>query len=96
MAVLVGSGHLLYNLGLNYRASLRMGVPFKTVVCLEVSNEREALQVSRTYADYVWGLKEEERPAYPSVGLNFKKFDGIENIVIERAPISGVVMGAGF
>jgi len=96
MAVLAGSGHLLYNLGINYRAFKRTSVPFKTIVCLEVSNEKDSIQVSRTYADYVWGLKNEERPAYPSVGLNFKKFDGIENLVVERAPISGVVMGQDF
>jgi len=93
MVVLAGSGHLLYNLGINYRAFGRTGVPFKTVVCLEVPNEKDSVQVSRTFADYVWGLKGEERPFYPSVGLSFKVFDGLENLVIERDPIGGIVMG---
>ncbi len=96
MAILAGSGHLLYNLGINYRVSQRTGVPFKTVVCLEVANESDSVQVSRTYADYVWGLNNEKRSVYPSVGLNFKKFDGMENLVIERDPIGGVVMGQDF
>ena len=93
MVVLAGSGHLLYNLGINYRAFGRTGVPFKTVVCLEVPNTEQSVQVSRSFADYVWGLKEEEMPAYPSVGLNFKIFDGLDNLVVERNPISGIVMG---
>jgi len=93
MAVLAGSGHLLYNLGINHRAFKRTQMPFKTVVCLEVSNEKDSVQVSRTFADYVWGLKDEERPAYPSVGLNFKIFDGLDNLVIELNPIGGIVTG---
>ncbi|MCJ7582396.1 MAG: ChaN family lipoprotein [Candidatus Aminicenantes bacterium] len=93
MAILAGSGHLLYNLGINYRAFERTGVPFKTVVCLEVPNESDSVQVSRTYADYIWGLKAEEKPVYPSVGLSFKVFDGIENLVIESDPIGGVSLG---
>ena len=93
MVVLAGSGHLLYNLGINNRVFNRNGMPFKTVVCLEVPNEKDSVQVSRTFADYVWGLKDEERPAYPSVGLSFKIFDGLENLVIERNPIGGIVMG---
>ena len=93
MVVLAGSGHLLYNLGINYRAFGRTGVPFKTVVCLEVPNTEPSVQVSRSFADYVWGLKEEEMPAYPSVGLNFKVFDGLENLVVERNPIGGIVRG---
>ena len=93
MVILAGSGHLLYNLGINYRAFERTGVPFKTIVCLEVPNESDSVQVSRTFADYVWGLRDEEKPVYPSVGLSFKIFDGIENLVIERNPIGGIVMG---
>jgi len=93
MVILAGSGHLLYNLGINYRAFGRTGVPFKTVVCLEVPNEKDSVRVSRTFADYIWGLKDEERPAYPSLGLSFKKFDGLENLVIESNPIGGIVMG---
>lgn len=93
MVVLAGSGHLLYNLGINNRVFKRTQMPYKTVVCLEIPNEKDSVQVSRTFADYVWGLKDEERPVYPSVGLSFKIFDGLENLVIERNPIGGIVMG---
>jgi uncharacterized iron-regulated protein len=96
IVVLAGSGHLLYNLGINLRAYNKSRLPFKTLVCVTIPKEKEKVQVSRSLADYVWGLAEEERAAYPSVGLQFKKFEGIENLVIERDPIDGVAKGADF
>lgn len=96
MIVLAGSGHLIYNLGINLRAYEKSRLPFKTVVCVVVPKDKESVEVSRSLADYVWGLPEEERPAFPSVGLSFKKFDGLKNLVIEREPIDGAAKGAGF
>lgn len=96
IVVLAGSGHLLYNLGINLRAYKKNRLPFKTVVCVIIPKEKEGIQVSRSIADYVWGLPEEDRPAYPSVGLRFKKFEGIENLVLERDPIDGVAKEADF
>ena len=96
IVVLAGSGHLLYNLGINLRAYKKSQMPFKTVVCVVVPQGEKNVQVSCSLADYVWGLAEEGRPAYPSVGLRFKKFDGLENLVIERDPIDGVAKGSDF
>jgi len=96
MVVLVGSGHLMYNLGTNRRAFEKSGWPFKTVVCVVIPEGQESLEVSRSLADYVWGLAEEERPAYPSIGLRLKKFDHLANPVVEREPIDGITLGAGF
>ena len=96
IVVLAGSGHLLYNLGINLRAHKRSRLPFKTVVCIPVPKEEETVMVSRSLADYVWGLAEEEMAAFPSVGLSFKTFEGLENPVIERTPIDGVAKGADF
>ncbi len=96
VVVLAGSGHLLYNLGINFRAYEKNRLPFKTVVCVVVPKNGKSIEVSRSLADYVWGLPEEERPAFPSVGLSFKKFDGLKNLVIEREPIDGVAKAAGF
>ena len=96
MVVLAGSGHLLYNLGINWRVFEKTGTPFKTVVCLEVESEVGAVDVSCSLADYVWGLPEEVKPAYPSFGLSFKHFDGLENLVIDRDPIDGVALGQDF
>ena len=56
----------------------------------------KSVTVSRTLADYIVGLEETERPAYPSVGLSFKKFPGLENLVIDGKPIDGVARGRDF
>lgn len=96
MVVLAGSGHLLYNLGINLRAYNRSRMPFKTVICVGVPEGEESVQVSRSLADFVWGLPEEKKPEYPSVGLQFKEFEGLANLVIERDPIDGVAKGKDF
>jgi len=96
VVVMVGSGHLLYNLGMNRRAYERSHLPFKTVVCIEIPEGEESIPVSRALADYIWGIPEEKIPAFPSVGLRLKKFDGLDNLVVESNPINGVAMDAGF
>jgi C-terminal processing protease CtpA/Prc len=96
MVVLAGSGHLLYNLGINRRVYERMQKPFKTVICVIVPEDKEKVEVSRSAAHYIWGLPEEERPAYPSVGLSVRTFDGLENLVIDRDPIDGAAKGQDF
>ena len=96
VVVLVGSGHLLYNLGLNRRAFEKSRLPFKTVVAVAVPKGKPALTVSRSLADYIVGIPEEEQPAYPSVGLGFKKFKGLDNLVVDPKPIDGVALGQGF
>ncbi|UCE39801.1 MAG: ChaN family lipoprotein [Candidatus Aminicenantes bacterium] len=96
IVVLAGSGHLLYNLGINLRAHKKSQMPFKTVVCVVIPQGEQSVKISCSLADYVWGIAEEGRPAYPSVGLRFKKFDGLDNLVIERDPIDGVAKGSDF
>lgn len=96
MVVLAGSGHLLYNLGINRRAFEHSQWPFTTVICVVIPEDRDSVRVSRGLADFIWGLRAEEIPAFPSVGLRFKKFPGLDNPVIEREPIDGVAKAAGF
>jgi uncharacterized iron-regulated protein len=96
MIVLAGSGHLLYNLGINMRAFQKSKLPFKTVVSVVIPEGEKAVAIARSLADYVYGMAEETRPAYPSVGLGFKKFKGLENLVIDNKPIDGVAEGADF
>ncbi len=96
VVVLAGSGHLLYNLGINMRAHGRTRQPFKTVICVEIPEGEYSVKVARTLADYVWGIPEEKRPAFPSVGLRLKKFEGLDNLVIDSQPIDGVALNAGF
>ena len=96
VVVLAGSGHLIYNLGISRRAYERSPLPYKTVICVTVPEGRENVSVSRSLADYVWALPEEKMPAFPSVGLRIKKFEGLDNLVIESDPISGLALGADF
>jgi S1-C subfamily serine protease len=96
MVILAGSGHLLYNLGINRRVFKQSRWPFSTVICVVIPSDRESVRVSRSLADYIWGIRAEERPAFPAVGLRFKKFPGLDNPVVEREPIAGVALEAGF
>ncbi len=96
MIVLAGSGHLLYNLGINRRVQERTGLPSKTVIVVSVEAGEKSATVARSLGDYIWGIEEEEQAAFPSVGLAFRKVDGLENLVIERKPIDGAALGAGF
>jgi len=96
MVVLAGSGHLIYNLGINRRAYEKSRLPFKTVICVVIPEGKKSIKVARSLADYVWGIPEEKIPAFPSVGLRFKKFDRLDNLVIESKPIDGVSKNANF
>lgn len=94
--VIAGSGHLLYNLGISRRVYERIPVPYKTVICVVVPEGEQSIKISRSLADFVFGLPYEERPAYPSYGLNLKKVEGLENPFIERDPLSGAAYGQNF
>lgn len=96
MVVLAGSGHLLYNLGINRRVYEKTRLPSRTVVAVSLSPEAQSIRVSRSLADFIWGIPEQELPAFPSVGLAFKKVEGLENLVIERKPIDGAALGGDF
>lgn len=96
VVVLAGSGHLLYNLGINRIVSEEVGKESRTVICVEISKGEESVQVSRSLSDYIWGIPEEEKPVYPSFGLALKKINGLENLVLERKPISGVAVNYDF
>ncbi len=96
MVILAGSGHLLYNLGINRRVSEKTQLPYKTLVCVDIPEGEEGVRVSRSLADFIWGIPEEEQPAYPSIGLRLKKIEGLENLVIEGEPIEGVAKQSGF
>jgi uncharacterized iron-regulated protein len=96
MVVLVGSGHLIYNLGINMRAYQASKLPFKTVISVFVPKGKPSFTVARSLGDYLFGIPEEDRPAYPSVGLSFKTFKGLENLVIDAKPMDGVARGQDF
>ncbi|MGQ9801108.1 MAG: ChaN family lipoprotein [Candidatus Saccharicenans sp.] len=95
VVVLAGSGHMLYNLGLNYRASKMSGQPFITVIGVQVS-ENSRVKVSRGLADFIYGVREKEYPAYPAFSLNLKKVEGLTNLVVAANPSEPLAKAAGF
>jgi len=95
LVVLAGSGHLLYKLGLNYRLNRRAPAPARTIICVEVPSQKGEVVVARTLADYVIGLTEEEKEAFPTIGLSLKKVKGLSNLVVSRSPLMGVAKKAG-
>ncbi|MGA2360857.1 MAG: ChaN family lipoprotein [Candidatus Aminicenantales bacterium] len=96
MVVCAGSGHLLYNLGLNRRAFEKSGQPSKTVIAVAIPAGQKSLKVSRAYGDYVLGIAEEAKPAFPTIGLSFKKVDNLENLVVDAKPTDGAAGRADF
>ena len=96
MIVLAGSGHVIYGLGINRRVYDRNHLPFGTVVAVTIASGQKDVVVARSLADYVFGTAEEARPVFPTVGLALKKFEGLDNLVIERRPIDGVAVGQDF
>ncbi len=96
IVVLAGSGHLLFNLGMNRRVHEISRLPAKTIIGVTVPTGKPNLLVSRSLGDYVWGFAEEKKPAFPTVGLSFKKFEGVENLVIDNKPVEGVAKGGDF
>ncbi|MFQ5720947.1 MAG: ChaN family lipoprotein [Candidatus Aminicenantales bacterium] len=93
---LAGSGHLLYNLGLNRRAWKASHLPFRTLICVEIPKNQPKFTISRSLADFIWGLPAQEKPAFPAVGLRLKKVDGLNNLIVEAQPISGAAKQADF
>jgi hypothetical protein len=81
---------------INRRAYEKNRLPLKTVICVVIPEGKKSIKVARSLADYVWGIAEEKMPAFPSIGLRFKKFDRLDNLVIEGKPIDGVSENANF
>ena len=71
-------------------------MPFKTVIAVAIPSGKKSLTVSRAIGDYVFGLPEEEKPAFPAIGLSFKKIDNLENLVVDPKPTDGVAGRSDF
>jgi len=96
VVVCAGSGHVLYNLGLNRRSFEKSGLPSKTVVAVALPAGQKSVKVSRSFADYVFGIAEEAKPAFPTIGLSFKKVENLPNLVVESKPADGAASRADF
>jgi uncharacterized iron-regulated protein len=98
MVVLIGSGHVAYNLGVQRQAALWFDGKMASIVPVAVADTRGKPMgnVQASYADYLWGLPPEEEVLYPSLGLSTKDTKAefpLEVIDVPKTSIAGV---AGF
>ena len=96
VVILVGSGHVFYGFGLDRRIRQLSGLPSKSIVAVVIPKGRPSVTISRSLADYLVGIPEEERPAYPSIGLSFTAAPDSSGLVIARKPSSGAAQGGDF
>jgi aminopeptidase N len=98
MVVLIGSGHVAYNLGVMRQAALWFDGKMASIVPVAVADDRGRPMgsVQASYADYLWGLPPEEEALYPSLGLSTKENKAeypLEVIDVPKGSIAGL---AGF
>lgn len=92
MVVLVGSGHVVYGLGIQYQAARHFQGKIATVVPVNVRDGEghEVKAVQASYADFVWGVPAETDPLYPSLGLSTNPVEGEKALkvilVSEKSP----------
>lgn len=92
MVVLVGSGHVVYGLGIQYQAARHFQGKIATVVPVNVRDGEghEVRTVQASYADFVWGVPAETDPLYPSLGLSTNPVEGEKALkvilVSEKSP----------
>lgn len=101
MVVLVGSGHVVYGLGIQRQAARHFDGKVATVVPVNVRDEEghDVKTVQASYADFLWGLPAQTDPIYPSLGLSSSPVEGEKALkvilVSEKTPAekAGVQVG---
>ena len=91
----MGSGHVVYGLGIQRQAARHFDGGIATVVPVNVRDAEghEVKSVQASYADFVWGLPAEADPLYPSLGLSTEATEAVEGgkalkviLVSEKGP----------
>ena len=66
MVVLIGSGHVAYGLGAQRQAALWFDGAAASVIPIPVLDDKDRpAKVRASYADFVWGVREGDRPGLP-------------------------------
>jgi S1-C subfamily serine protease len=73
--VLVGSGHVVYDLGIQRQAAKWSDVAIASVIPIPVrtADHEDIETVRASYADFVWGLPPDTDPLYPTLGISTRK-----------------------
>jgi len=98
MVVLIGSGHVAYNLGVQRQAALWFDGKMASIVPVPVADAKGKPKgpVQSSYADYLWGLPPENDPLYPSLGLSTRDGSGAFPLEVIDVPKDTVAGFAGF
>jgi len=98
MVVLIGSGHVAYGLGIQRQAALWYDGKMKSVIPVAVSDTRGHVmgRVQASYADYLWGLPQEDDPIYPSLGFSTRDGKGEFPLEVIDVPKDSIAALAGF
>ena len=93
MVVLVGSGHVSYDLGIARQAKQWLDGRIASVIPISVvDGDREPVEVVQaSYADFLWGLPPARDPIYPVLGLSTRKIEEAEGEEHPDGPISKVI-----
>jgi uncharacterized iron-regulated protein len=96
MVVLVGSGHVAYNLGIARQVAKFFDGPVATLIPVPVRDSKagDIKTVQASYANYVWGVPPEWDSLYPTLGVSFAGA-GAARTVIQVEPNS-IGQKAGF
>jgi uncharacterized iron-regulated protein len=92
MVVLIGQGHVAYDLGAARQAAIGFDGKIASVVPVPVlSDKREPVKVRASYASFLWGIPAEEDPIYPSFGISTregKEKPGLSIIDVQKKSVA--------
>jgi uncharacterized iron-regulated protein len=96
VVVLIGSGHLMFGLGVDRLVRNMSGQSSRSVVPVSVPKGEASVTVTRSLADYIVGVAAEGRPAYPAIGLSFKAAPDASRLMVASKPLDGAARGQDF
>jgi membrane-associated protease RseP (regulator of RpoE activity) len=74
MVVLIGQGHVAFNLGAPRQAAPGFEGKIASLIPIPVVDEkREPVEVRASYADFIWGVPYEEDPIFPVLGISTRE-----------------------
>jgi uncharacterized iron-regulated protein len=95
IVVIVGSGHVAYNLGSNLVLARQSDLSQATVMPVTLDDAEEMRRTVRSYGEYLFGVKDDSDPAfYPSFGLSARNHAG--NVVVGMLFPGSLAAEAGF
>lgn len=97
MVVLIGAGHVAYDLGAPRQAALWFKGKTASLIPIPVIGDKgERVKVRASYAQFLWGLPKETDPLYPSLGLSTPERKPAEFFPVIAVQKDSVAARSGF